>query len=167
MNGHKRPTLFPTAALAVQAEASIMAYSWHFSGPAFGWAARGASAAAGDGVRAILRLEGLAVFAAALALYAHLGASWLAFAALFLAPDLAMVAYLLGPRLGAAGYNLVHTYVLPLALGGVGATLGAPGIVALAAIWAAHIGIDRALGYGLKYATGFGDTHLGRIGGAV
>jgi hypothetical protein len=28
----------------------------------------------------------------------------------------------------------------------------------------AHIGIDRALGYGLKYSTGFGFTHLGRIG---
>jgi hypothetical protein len=28
----------------------------------------------------------------------------------------------------------------------------------------AHIGIDRALGYGLKYSAGFGFTHLGRIG---
>ena len=38
---------------------------------------------------------------------------------------------------------------------------------ALALIWIAHIGLDRALGYGLKYATGFGDTHLGRIGRAA
>ena len=28
------------------------------------------------------------------------------------------------------------------------------------------IGIDRALGYGLKYTAGFGLTHLGRIGKA-
>ena len=35
---------------------------------------------------------------------------------------------------------------------------------AAALIWIAHIGLDRALGYGLKYATGFGDTHLGHIG---
>ena len=40
-----------------------------------------------------------------------------------------------------------------------------PGAVAL--IWAAHIAVDRALGYGLKYGAGFGLTHLGRIGGAL
>jgi hypothetical protein len=28
----------------------------------------------------------------------------------------------------------------------------------------AHVGFDRMLGYGLKYGTGFGDTHLGRKG---
>ncbi|MFP5406506.1 MAG: DUF4260 family protein, partial [Gammaproteobacteria bacterium] len=28
----------------------------------------------------------------------------------------------------------------------------------LALVWAAHIGADRALGYGLKYGSGFGDT---------
>jgi Domain of unknown function (DUF4260)/Transposase domain (DUF772) len=31
-------------------------------------------------------------------------------------------------------------------------------------IWCAHIGFDRALGYGLKYSAGFGFTHLGLIG---
>jgi Domain of unknown function (DUF4260) len=146
-----------------------MAYSSHFIGPAVGREARAGSAAGAaiGGVRAILRLEGFAVFAVALALFAHLSASWLAFAALFLAPDLAMAAYLLGPRLGAAAYNLAHAYVLPLALGAVGAGLGAPWVAALASIWVAHIGFDRALGYGLKYATGFSQTHLGRIGRAV
>ena len=39
-----------------------------------------------------------------------------------------------------------------------------PSAVAVALIWLAHIGIDRALGYGLKYEAGFGFTHLGRIG---
>ena len=34
----------------------------------------------------------------------------------------------------------------------------------MAAIWTAHIAMDRALGYGLKLPTGFTDTHLGRIG---
>jgi len=36
--------------------------------------------------------------------------------------------------------------------------------MALALILAAHIAAARALGYGLKYASGFKDTHLGRIG---
>ncbi len=123
--------------------------------------------AVAGGVAVLLRLEGLAVFAAALAVYSHLGASWLAFAALFLAPDLAMAAYLGGPRLGASVYNLAHSYVAPLALGAAGVALGSPVAPAIALVWIAHIGFDRALGFGLKYATGFGDSHLGRFGRAA
>ncbi len=119
---------------------------------------------AGDGVRAVLRLEGFAVFATALLLYAHAGFSWPAFALLFLAPDLSMLAYLAGPRVGAFGYNLMHTYTLAFALVLPGFVGGPPGLTAAGLIWIAHIGFDRALGYGLKYPTGFGDTHLGRIG---
>ncbi|HYA72560.1 MAG TPA: DUF4260 domain-containing protein [Roseiarcus sp.] len=118
-------------------------------------------------VAVLLRLEGLAVFAAALAAFSQIGASWLEFAALFLVPDLAMAAYLAGPRLGASVYNLAHTYVAPLALGAAGAALGSLGVAAIALVWIAHIGFDRALGFGLKYATGFGDSHLGRIGRAA
>jgi hypothetical protein len=116
------------------------------------------------GVRLLLRIEGAAAFAAALALYAHGDFSWLLFAALFLAPDLTMLAYLSGPRVGAAAYNAVHVYVLPLTLLLAGFIAGLPAAMAGALIWIAHIGLDRALGYGLKYATGFGDTHLSRIG---
>ena len=118
------------------------------------------------GVAALLRLEGLAAFAAAFAAYAHLGGSWALFAALMLAPDLAMLAYLAGPRIGAAAYNLAHVEFAPLAIAAAGLALGAPLAIAIALIWIAHIGMDRALGYGLKFATGFADTHLGRIGPA-
>ncbi len=97
-------------------------------------AMHGATRSSPARVRTILRLEGAAAFAAAVALYAHAGFSWPLFALLILAPDLAMLPYLIGPRAGAAAYNL------------------------------AHIGMDRMLGYGLKYASGFADTHLGRIG---
>jgi hypothetical protein len=119
---------------------------------------------AAGGVRLLLRLEGFAAFAASLALYAHAGFSWPVFALFFLAPDLGMLAYVAGPRPGAAGYNLVHTYLpaLVLALAGFFASL--PAATACSLIWIAHIGFDRALGYGLKYSTGFGDTHLGRSG---
>jgi hypothetical protein len=128
---------------------------------------RPAQGAVAGGVAVLLRLEGLAVCAAALAAYAHLGASWLAFAALFLAPDLAMAGYLFGPRLGAAAYNLAHAYVAPLALGAASVALGSTAAEAIALVWIAHIGFDRALGLGLKYVTGFGQTHLGRIGRAA
>jgi Domain of unknown function (DUF4260) len=119
---------------------------------------------AADGVRVLLRLEGFAVFAAALALYAHAGFSWPIFALLFLAPDLSMLAYLAGPRAGAVGHNLAHTYMSALALAFAGFFGGAPIAAAGGLIWIAHIGFDRALGYGLKYQTGFGDTHLGHLG---
>jgi Domain of unknown function (DUF4260) len=119
---------------------------------------------ASNPVRAILRLEGAAAFATAAALYVHAGFSWPMFALLFLAPDLAMLGYLIGPRLGAGAYNAAHTYALALTLALAGFLAGEPVVLAVALIWIAHIGIDRALGYGLKYPTGFGDTHLGRVG---
>jgi hypothetical protein len=116
------------------------------------------------GVRAILRVEGAAVFAAAIALYAHAGFSWPLFALLILAPDLAMLPYLIGPRAGAAAYNLFHTYALALPLALAGCWLVSSIALALGLIWIAHIGMDRMLGYGLKYDSGFSDTHLGRVG---
>ena len=112
--------------------------------------------------RAILKLEGAAAFAAATALYAHDGFSRPPFAVLFLAPDLTMLFYLVGPRIGAEAYNVVHTYALALPLALLGFLGGRPAILAVALIWIAHVGVDRALGFGLKYPTGFGDTHLGR-----
>ncbi len=115
-------------------------------------------------VRVTLRLEGAAMFAASVALYIHAGFSWPLFAVLFLAPDLAMLGYLLGPRPGAAAYNVAHTYALALPFALAGLFMERPVVLAVALIWVAHIGFDRALGYGLKYSSGFGDTHLGRIG---
>ncbi len=141
----------------------MTAASFH-SALAIGPAAAMASAARGfvtGGVRLLLRLEGFAAFAAALAVYWRNDFSWLASALFFLAPDLAMLAYLAGPRAGALGYNFAHTYVLPLTLALFGLFGSVPFAAAGGLIWIAHIGFDRALGYGLKYPTAFGDTHLG------
>ena len=117
--------------------------------------------AAHGAVRVWLRLEGIAAFLLATSLYAHHGDSWLMFAALFFVPDVSIAAYLAGPRVGAAIYNVVHSYVGPLIVAAVAVSPEAGLTVAL--VWAAHIGFDRALGYGLKYPTAFGNTHLGRI----
>ena len=114
--------------------------------------------------RLLLRAEGAALLVAATLLYRQTGASWWLFAVLFLAPDLSFLGYLAGPRVGAISYNVAHTLVGPIALAIAGLVLPATMALALALIWVAHIGFDRLLGYGLKYAAGFGFTHLGRIG---
>ena len=114
--------------------------------------------------RLVLRAEGAALLVTATLLYARTGESWWLFALLFLAPDLSFFAYLGGPKAGAIVYNCAHTLIAPAVLGIAGLLLPNTLIIALALIWAAHIGFDRMLGYGLKYATGFAFTHLGRIG---
>ena len=111
-----------------------------------------------------LRVEGLAVFLLALCFYQQQHASWLLFIALFLVPDLCMLGYLAGPRVGAAAYNIVHSYLLPLALAALASLDQQPAVLPYALIWIAHIGVDRALGYGLKYSSAFGHTHLGWLG---
>lgn len=111
----------------------------------------------------VLRLEGAAILVASLLAYRTLGGPWLWFAILFLAPDLSMVGYLRSPRLGARFYNLVHNYVAPTFVGVIWFFTGEPWTLRVAAIWTAHIGLDRMLGFGLKDPTAFKDTHLQRI----
>ncbi|SFJ37957.1 DUF4260 domain-containing protein [Jannaschia pohangensis] len=111
-------------------------------------------------LRHTLRLEGAAVAVAATLAYAHTGHSWLLFAGLLLTPDLFMAGYLRGPRVGARLYNIGHTYTTPLALAAAGWLSMTALPLSLSLIWVAHIGMDRAAGYGLKYPTGFRRSHL-------
>lgn len=112
---------------------------------------------------AVLKAEGAVMLVGSVMLYWLNGESWWLFALLLLAPDLSMLGYLAGPRIGAAAYNVFHSYPLPAAVGIAGVLAGAPFAVALALVWFAHIGMDRTIGYGLKYPTDFKDTHLGRV----
>ncbi len=113
--------------------------------------------------RLLLSLEGLAVLVGAVALYSQQSGAWVAFLLLLFTPDLGMLGYLANPRTGAAVYNIVHTYALPITLALVALAAGWHTGVSLALVWAAHIGMDRTLGYGLKYASGFKDTHFQRV----
>ncbi|MFY9655125.1 MAG: DUF4260 domain-containing protein [Methylocystis sp.] len=115
-----------------------------------------------DWTRVLLAMEGAALSGVAIFAYDRLGGGWLLFAALFFAPDLSMLIYLVGPRLGAVAYNCLHVTFVPLVLAVLGVISGKPLLVQIALIHIAHIGFDRALGFGLKYPTGFRDTHLGR-----
>ena len=117
-------------------------------------------------VRGWLRLEGAAAFIAGLALFGWLGGPWLLVIPFLLVPDVSAVGYLRGPRLGALTYNAVHNWATGLAVLGVGLAADVAPVSIAGAILVAHVGMDRAAGYGLKLPTSFGDTHLGRIGKA-
>lgn len=112
------------------------------------------------------RLEGAGIGLAGLLIAIFAAPGWGApiWIAILLAPDLTMLGYLAGPRIGAAVYNIGHVYALPFLLTVMGVALGSTALIAAGGLWLAHIGIDRLLGYGLKEGTGFQDTHLGRIG---
>jgi hypothetical protein len=116
------------------------------------------------GLRTLLRLEGLALFIGMTLLYAVWEGSWWVYAILLVAPDISFAGYLAGPRPGAIIYNAAHSYMAPMALMTTGFAASSPLVLSIAMIWLAHIGIDRALGYGLKYSAGFSFTNLGRIG---
>jgi hypothetical protein len=129
-----------------------------------------ADAAAGEygmvtgGIRAVLKVEGLALFAVAVAAYAWRGDSWWLFAILFLAPDLSFLGFLAGPRIGAYAYDALHTTIGPLALLAIGFFAETDLAIAIGLIWLAHVGLDRVLGYGLRYPGNIIVTHLGLKG---
>lgn len=111
----------------------------------------------------MLQLEGLGVFLGAIAVYYALNGTWWLFALLLLAPDLAMLGYLVDKKVGATSYNLIHWYLLPGILFAIGILTTTEIIMQFAVIWFAHIGMDRTIGYGLKYPSDFKDTHLQRV----
>jgi len=114
--------------------------------------------------RVWLRAEGVAAFVAGAAAWVALGAPWPWFAILLLGPDISILGYIAGPRVGAMAYNIAHNWAVGGSVIGLGLALATPALTLAGVLLVAHTGLDRALGYGLKAPTGFRDTHLGRIG---
>lgn len=115
-------------------------------------------------VRTLLRLEGAAILALAVGVYLGYGGNVWLLIPLILAVDVSMVGYLSSPRVGAITYNALHSWVPGFAVLGVGLLAASDRAMIAGAVLVAHVGMDRMLGYGLKYPTSFADTHLGRIG---
>ncbi|MDN4174201.1 DUF4260 domain-containing protein [Nocardioides sp. SOB77] len=115
--------------------------------------------------RRILQAEGAVLLVAALTTYVvGLDEPWWWVPLLLFVPDVLMVGYARSTRVGAWTYNLAHSYPAPALLGAIALAADTTAWQGVALVWFAHIGMDRALGYGLKYDTAFTDTHLGRIG---
>ncbi|WP_066835572.1 DUF4260 domain-containing protein [Rufibacter ruber] len=115
-------------------------------------------------MKLLLTLEDLAKLAAAYLCTLYLGYSWWTFFALLLLPDVSMLGYLAGPRVGAYAYNLFHHQGLALLTGAAGFALGQPELQLAGLVLFGHSAMDRALGYGLKFSDSFQHTHLGWIG---
>ncbi|MBS1665113.1 MAG: DUF4260 domain-containing protein [Bacteroidetes bacterium] len=115
----------------------------------------------------LIKLEEAALFLLSIYLWSQLHYAWYWWLVWFLAPDLSMIAYLAGNRVGAIGYNLVHHKAVAILVYLAGAYMHNPLTMSVGLILLGHSCMDRAMGYGLKYFSGFSDTHLGKIGKAA
>ena len=112
----------------------------------------------------VQRFESAAFLLAIVLQYHFLQGSWLLFALGFFAPDIMIIGYLLGNKIGAISYNIGHSLTIPILLSTLGYISNHNSIHIIGLIWLAHIAFDRALGFGLKEKTSFMHTHLGTIG---
>ena len=111
------------------------------------------------------RIEAAFIFLASLIVYLHLGYKWYWFVIFLFTVDISMIGYITkNSKIGALGYNLGHSFSLPIILLVAGIFSSSSILIGGSLIWLAHIGFDRALGYGLKLNSGFQDTHLGKVG---
>ncbi|PEZ01269.1 hypothetical protein CN326_21655 [Bacillus sp. AFS018417] len=115
-------------------------------------------------IKAILNIEGLLVLLLSIFMYFyhyHFSLMW--FLILLFAPDISMLGYIVNSRIGATLYNIFHSYILPILCIILGMLFTNNITIMLGLVWTAHIGMDRVLGYGLKYNNSFKETHLQKL----
>jgi Domain of unknown function (DUF4260) len=122
-------------------------------------------------MKEILKLEELAMFLASLILLYVFKVEWWWYLIMFIGPDVSMLGYLAGNKLGAWSYNLFHhkgiallTCVMAFLLKLEFPLFDSDWIFVLGIVLFGHSSMDRFFGYGLKYENGFKFTHLGEIG---
>ncbi len=115
-------------------------------------------------MKSILKLEEFAMFAiCAYALYL-LKAEWWYYILMLIAPDISMIGYTAGNKVGAATYNLFHHKGIAMAIFAIGLSINNELTEIIGIILFGHSSMDRMFGYGLKLNQGFKYTHLGLIG---
>ena len=113
--------------------------------------------------RIFLVLESIVIFIGSLLIYLFLSGNWIIFLVLLLAPDIFMVGYLRNSRIGSIIYNIGHVYAWAIVLIIIGILINLNLLILFSLIWIAHISMDRAMGYGLKYSSDFKDTHMQKL----
>ena len=111
----------------------------------------------------LIQLEGMIVMILGIYIYFASGYSWWIFLLLLFVPDISMAGYMINTKIGAYLYNASHTFIAPLLLLLVGIMFSMDSLLMVGLIWMVHIGMDRMMGYGLKYKTHFKDTHIQRL----
>ncbi|GAA3635611.1 DUF4260 domain-containing protein [Flavivirga jejuensis] len=111
-----------------------------------------------------LKIEELFMFIFGIYLFSGLNFSWWWFVVLILTPDIGMLGYLLGPKIGAITYNLCHHKAIAVSVYFIGIIAQNDIVKLIGIILFSHACFDRIFGYGLKYFDNFKHTHLGHIG---
>ncbi|KAF2339835.1 DUF4260 domain-containing protein [Flavobacterium tistrianum] len=115
-------------------------------------------------MKTVLKLEEAALFILGIFLFNRLNYEWWWFLVLILAPDLSMIGYVFGNKIGALAYNIFHHKGIALLIYAIGCYLSIEIIQLTGIILFSHSAMDRVFSYGLKYEKGFKYTHLGEIG---
>ncbi|KAF2507785.1 DUF4260 domain-containing protein [Flavobacterium zhairuonense] len=115
-------------------------------------------------MKTVLKFEEIALFIFGIFLFHQLHYKWWWFLALILAPDLSMIGYAFGNKVGAFLYNIFHHKGIAILLYVLGFYFKNELLQLAGIILFSHSAMDRIFGYGLKYEKGFKYTHLGEIG---
>ena len=115
-------------------------------------------------MKTLIKVEEAAQLVLSIFLFAQLPFAWWVYPALLLVPDVSMIGYAASNRMGAFMYNLIHHKALAILIGILGFYFSNDSLLLAGIILFGHSSMDRMFGYGLKFETGFGYTHLGEIG---
>jgi len=115
-------------------------------------------------MKQVIQLEELGMFLLSIFLFNQLSFAWWWFPVLILLPDISMIGYAAGNKIGAIVYNFFHHKAVAIAVYMLGFYLHNELIQLIGIILFGHSSMDRFFGYGLKTFAGFKSTHLGEIG---
>lgn len=115
-------------------------------------------------MKKLIQSEEVLLFGLGIYLFSLLDFAWWWFPALLLAPDLSMIGYAFGNKVGAWCYNIAHHRGLAIVIYLLGIYLANETIQLAGVMLFTHSSMDRMFGYGLKLEKGFKFTHLGEIG---
>lgn len=108
-----------------------------------------------------IKLEEAAMFGFSIYLFHQTNFAWWWYLALILIPDIGMLGYIVGNKVGAITYNLFHHKAIAIIMVCLGWYMSNEWMELTGIVLFGHSSMDRIMGYGLKYFDSFQHTHLG------